>query len=305
MFQLDALLEDSNEGIVDELARNPDVYDARETFDVDSLPESGRDWFRVDGAVGLVVDLRRSTQLGAGRHAASTAAFYEAAIGSLATTLGRFESDYSQIQGDGAIALFWRDFALERAVCAGITAKTISERFLVPELQKKWDEADTGFRVGLSRSTVLVKKVGDDAPRGVREPVWTGKAVNYAAKAAHAVDEAHQLVVTGSVWDAIKNNDYLTISCGCGTNDGAPHAELWRDQDIELLQVGDIDESAGRVLGTNWCVNHGEEFCDAILRGETIRDEVVEVRRRVLRSQAIDEHRKLREQSRMRKRSVR
>lgn len=304
MAGLDDLLAEAEAKILENMSRNPAVTDGGPHFDVDAIPETGKEWFRLNGAVSLVVDLRRSTQLGAGKHAASTAAFYEAAIGSLATTLGRFSSNYSQIQGDGAIAVFLGELAPERAICAGITAKTISERFLVPALREKWPDADTGFRVGVGQSTVLVKKVGDDSRVGVREPVWTGKAVNYASKAAHAVDEAHELVVTGSVWDLIKDNDYLTISCGCSASEVSP-SELWHDQDIPLLQRGDLDESSGRRLGAVWCATHGDSFCDAILRGERIRPDVAEVRRAVLRSQARDELRGLRERSRLAKAAAR
>jgi len=179
-----------------------------------------------------------------------------------------FDADFVAIQGDGAFGLFWGEERMERAICAGITVKTFSQKQLVPQLEKRWsDLPSTGFKVGMAVSTLLVKRVG--VPRTEhQEPVWAGKAVNYAAKCAQQA-EAHEMVVTGSVWDFVEGNDYLAVTCPCG--DG-PIDTLWSDLTIDRIHEGD-GERAGRKLTSCWCDTHGSEYCSAVLAGETARPE--------------------------------
>ena len=101
-----------------------------------------------------------------------------------------------------------------------------------------------------------------------QEPVWAGKAVNYAAKAAQGADR-DELIVTGSVWDVVQGNDYLAVSCPCGTG---PSLDIWADTVIERLPDGDI-EAQGRVLTASWCDTHGEDYCAAVLEGKRKRDD--------------------------------
>jgi hypothetical protein len=128
-----------------------------------------------------------------------------------------------------------------------VTIKTFSLD-MVERLEEKWENLpETGFKVGVASSPLLAKRVG--IPRDVdqQEPVWAGKAVNYAAKAAQGADR-HELIVTGSVWDTIEKNDYLAMSCPC---DGGPSSSIWSDVAIERLPDGD-PESEGRVLASSW-----------------------------------------------------
>jgi hypothetical protein len=162
-------------------------------------------------------------------------------------------------------------------MCAGITVKTFSERSLVPRLDKKWpdnfEKNPTGFKVGVASGRVLVKRVG--TPRNVseQEPVWAGKPVNYAAKAAQQA-ERHELIVAGSVWDQIENNDYLTITCPCS---GGPSAKLWVDITIDKVPEKDR-ERYGRRLTSPWCPKHGPEFAAAIMAGQRNRSDASEAK---------------------------
>src|SRR5205823_2883503 len=143
-----------------------------------------------------------------------TASIYEAATGGLTRIFNDFDADFVAVQGDGAVGLFWGNKRLERALCAGITIKTFSELTLIPRLEKRWPELpNTGFKVGVAASSLLVKRVG--VPRTAhQEPVWAGKAVNYAAKCAPQADR-HEMIVAGTVWDFAEGNDYLAVSCTC------------------------------------------------------------------------------------------
>jgi hypothetical protein len=48
--------------------------------------------------------------------------------GGLVKTLDTFDADFIQIQGDGALALYWGDLRYERAACAGITGRRLRPR---------------------------------------------------------------------------------------------------------------------------------------------------------------------------------
>ena len=192
----------------------------------------------------------------------------------------QFAADFLAIQGDGAFGLFWGERRYERALCAGITVKTFS-RDLVERLEGKWpDMPETGFKVGIANSRLLAKRVGTPRNPAQQEPVWAGKAVNYAAKAAQGAAR-HELVVTGSVWDVVERNDYLAVSCPCG--DG-PSLDIWQDVEIERLPEGD-PEAQGRVLSACWCDVHGAEYCAAVMDGERHRDDATQLRTALQSSQ--------------------
>ncbi|MFB7460038.1 hypothetical protein [Streptomyces sp. NPDC056188] len=270
--KLEDLIEELDQKAKDEFASTPDVVDKGHGLDVSALPITARKWHKVTDAVAVVADLKGSTKLGTGKWAASTASIYEASTGGVVRIFDEFEADFLAIQGDGAFALFWGDRRYERALTAGITVKRFSLD-LVKRLEARWpnDSAlpSTGFKVGIASSRLLVKRVG--TPRNVnqQEPVWAGKAVNYAAKAAQSVDR-HLMAVTGSVWDRVEKNDYLAYTCPCGEG---PSDTLWVDHTIDRLPDGD-PEAQGRVLRSSWCAIHGEEYCAAVLRGEKKRDDV-------------------------------
>jgi class 3 adenylate cyclase len=265
---LQELLDSLDTHVKDEMAVNPEIIEKGHELDIEALPISARKWHKLTEGVAVVADLKGSTNLGVGKHAASTAAIYEAATGGLSQIFNDFAADFVAIQGDGAFGLFWGEDRLERAICSGITIKTFSAKLLVPRLQAKWpDLPATGFKVGMAVSTLLVKRVG--VPRTAhQEPVWAGKAVNYAAKCAQQAD-AHEMIVAGSVWDFVEGNDYLAVTCPCGSG---PSDSIWTDVIIEKIHEGD-GERAGRLLTSQWCDLHGAEYCAAVLDGQTKRPE--------------------------------
>lgn len=279
-IDLDAHLADLSGRVKTELSTKPDVVE-KDDIDVATLPIEKREWHKLPDLVAVVADLKNSTQLGTGKHAASTASIYEASTGNVVRIFDAYEADFVQIQGDGAFGLFWGDSRFERALCAGITVKTMSVD-LVEQLANRWPDDEvmpaTGFKVGVAAHRVLVKRIGIPRNPAKQEPVWAGKAVNYAAKAAQCADR-HELIVTGSVWDAIADNDYLTVSCGCGS--GAH--PLWDDVTIERLREEE-PEREGRVLTSAWCKTHGPEYVNEILAGHTKRANVDEQRAAIARA---------------------
>lgn len=276
-MNLTELLTKADDRVRTELANMPEVVDVDlNSIDVGKAPIDVRKWWRLTDVVVVVADLVSSTRLGTGKLAASTASIYEAALRPVAEMYSAFDVDHVEIQGDCVIGWFWGDLALERAVCAGITVKTFSSDSLVPRLEKKWADEDqlppTGFKVGVGMGPLLVKRIG--IPRTQHQaPVWPGKAVSYAVKAAQTAGR-HELVVTGSVWAKVAKNDYLAFTCSCG--DG-PVDTIWSAHDIGRLDH-DAVERNGRILGSKWCDVHGDEFCNAVLDGESIREETSTLR---------------------------
>ncbi len=200
------LIEDLDHKAKEEFASTPEVVDKGHALDVSALPVTARKWHKVSEAVAVVADLKNSTKLGTGKWAASTASIYEASTGGVVRIFDEFEANFLAIQGDGAFALFWGDRRLERALTAGITIKRFSID-LVKRLEARWPDdpelPKTGYKVGVAASRLLVKRVGTPRNLNQQEPVWAGKAVNFASKAAQSV-ERHEMVVTGTVWDQVE-----------------------------------------------------------------------------------------------------
>lgn len=282
---LQTLLTSLDERVANELAAAPEVVDCGQEIDVEQIPIVARKWHRGTDVVAVFADLKNSSQLGKNMYPQSTASLYEAAVGGVVQILDNFDANYLDIQGDAAFGVFWGKKRTERALCAGITIKTFS-RGMVDRFEKKWtSQPETGFRVGIGASPILVKKIGIPRHPDKQRPVWAGRAVNYASKAGSAADR-HELVVTGTIWDRIENNDYLTLTCDCGTG---PSDALWENVTIERLRKGDEADAAGRLLTSDWCAVHGEEFCEAILSGAKTRPAVdQELRNAVLESQTMD-----------------
>jgi class 3 adenylate cyclase len=255
-----------SEKVKTEFAINPEVVDATE-IDVLALPIDARKWTRLEDVVAVVADLKSSTQFSYTQQPASTGAVMEAAVCGLTEVLDRFGVNYMQAQGDGGFGLFWGHDRYERALCAAITIQTFSRKTLEPAIVKKWPSLpETGFKVGVACGPVLVKRVGKARKADRQDPVWVGKPVNYAAKCAQQT-VPHEMLVTGSVWDWVATNDYLSMTCDCGSG---PSREIWIERTIEHLRPDD-PEASGRVLTSAWCEVHGAEFCDAVLAGEKTR----------------------------------
>ncbi|WP_408919743.1 hypothetical protein [Corynebacterium tuberculostearicum] len=263
--KLNDLLELSREKVKLELGSAPEVCNFEGALGPSDLSIVKRKWISIEDAIVVVADLKNSTKLGVKKWASSTARIYEASTGNVTRIFDSFEADFIAIQGDGAFAIFWGKNRVARALCSAITVKTFG-RDLVDQLDSKWDSLpETGLKVGIASGRLLAKKIGVPRRQEWQEPVWPGRAVNYAFKAAAAADR-DELIVTKSVWDKINSNDFLRYSCGCGD----ATSDLWESKEIDKLPSGDR-EASGMVLASSWCPNHGEDFCEAVLNGETER----------------------------------
>lgn len=269
------MVNDLHDGI-DEHIRS-ELNEPVEIEEWDEFPQSyyleARKWKRIEDCVVVAGDLTNSTQLGFGRQHNTGARIYESATGGVirVVTASMFHPEFVDIQGDGFFAIFHGEHRYERALCCAITVTSMSKRVLVPRLEAKFGEdiPETGFKVGIASGTLLVKNVG---VRGTAEPVWAGRPVNWAVKCAQSTGP-HSLVVTPSVWRKVEENDYVRYSCGC--SDGSwwgKYSDLWDEHEVEKLPDSDCD--CFRCKHPCWCEEHGDEFCEAILDGQTEREEI-------------------------------
>lgn len=273
------MVEDVNKLLEDlgERAR-ADLGESVEVRDQDSFPSSidsifsGKIWLRLKDVVAVVVDLKNSTRLSFTKHPSTSARLYEAVTGNCVRIAEKFEADFVDIQGDGLFALFHGEKAYERAMCAAITFKSFSANEMIPAIED-WSEAgdtfpDTGLKVGMHSGVVVVKKIGVATQHAKwQEPVWAGRPVNWAFKCAQKA-EANELIATESVYGKFKNNDFVTHSCRCKENP----SKLWSSIEVEKLQGTHAVKTMR--LTVPWCGKCGSEFCQAILDGETDREEV-------------------------------
>lgn len=265
---LGEVLDELSERTKRKFEHPPKVVVKDDDFDVTDLP-IGPTWHRISDVVAVVFDMKSSTNLERGRTPASTASIYDAGVGGVVRILNTFKADFVDIQGDGGFGLFWGASRYERAMCAGISVRTFSEDFAA-QLLKKWKDApSTGFKVGIASGPVLAKKVGLERHLDLQEPVWAGRSVNFATKAAQQQTTAEHMIVTASVWDSISDNDYLTFSCGCRNGQpGFPPSALWENVEIDKIPG---PERYGQMLESLWCGTHGDEFCNAVLDGQRFR----------------------------------
>jgi class 3 adenylate cyclase len=276
-LELDELLENLHHRNQTKFAKRPTVVNKDDSFDVEKLPINAPEWHAIDDVVSVYFDLKSSTNLAKGRRPESTASIYDAGVGGVAKILREFDAQFVDIQGDGGFGLFWGTNRYQRAVTAGITVRTFSIDFTT-QLETKWPEApSTGFKVGIASGSLMAKRVGLPRHLDFQEPVWAGNPVNYAAKAAQQTTP-DEMFVTGSVWDPIRDNDFLVFSCGCAT----PTA-LWNT--VVLEKIPD-DEQHGHALKSAWCSIHGEEYCEAVLSGKTRRDDITVSQREELNRSA-------------------
>ena len=151
-----------------------------------------------------------------------------------------------------------------QALAAGITAKT----FVFHKAREIASAEIEGFTLashaGLQSGRLLVKRLG---LRGdMQNEVWAGRPVNVAAKLASRAGP-DQLLVSGSVFDRF-TPERIRTSCGCawhGTElvEAEEKSDLWKPIAVDKVVFG---FEQAYVLASDWCPNHGQETCEAILQ---------------------------------------
>lgn len=225
--------------------------------------ENPTHWLKIPDVICVFVDMKGSTQLSATTKDASTAGVYQLFTGTAVRLFDEMESPYIDVRGDGVLALYNRDKP-HRALAAAVTFQTFAAEVFKPRIQ-----SDTGITVGahigIDQKTVLVRKIGMKRYGGRTDrqnEVWAGKPVNMAAKLAGMAD-AGELLASDRYHSRLKSDKAL-LSCGC--NLGVPTGQrtnLWTP--VPVLADPKFDFDTANRLQSLWCVNHGAEFCQALL----------------------------------------
>lgn len=245
-----------------------------EVIDIESIPsesdmslEAGR-WYRIRNVVSLYVDMEGSTQLTNERYIKTTAKMYEIFTGSLIKVLRQdeFRAHFIDVKGDGGFALWKEKYGSVKALLAGVTFKTLVEKYLKSYVRTQISDWEISSKIGIAKGTVLVKRIGtrNVGDQKYNWAVWAGKPVNYSAKLS---DEAKSdtILVTEEVFLDISQQkfyDYLVLSCGCenGEHTGEK-SNLWSvREDLEERFSTKIWE-----LKSCWCNEHGQDYINKVL----------------------------------------
>jgi len=224
-------------------------------------------WHKFKDIVVVFVDLEKSTnlhkQIG---NDEGLARVYNIAMGSVVRIFENFNARFIDIQGDGGFAIFWGPDRYREALVAAITVRTMNETMMSLITETYSNVNSGGFKIGIASGGALVKYVGlskrlavteTGKSEGWQEPIWSGDPVNFAAKAAQESKPNH-ILITNSVMQHIQNIDELVRTCSCSSR-----VQVWTGHTIQKI-LG--KESQGFINEKKWCITHGEEYADRILR---------------------------------------
>ena len=244
-----------------------DIYrKGRSITVVNSIPEpddipldNQKHWLRIPDVICVFVDMLGSTRLSAETHDKSTAGAYQLFTGTAVRLLDAFDAAYIDVRGDGVFALFDSDSPY-RALAAAVTHKTFADLVFAPEI-KTATKVEVGCHIGIDQRTVLVRRIGLRRRSGRTDrqnEVWAGRPVNMASKLASQTQH-DQLLVSDRFYARLKS-DLVLKSCGCPSG---TRKDLWSRVDVSADPK--FDFKTAYLLTSNWCENHGAEYCRSIL----------------------------------------
>lgn len=261
---IEDLMRDLEGKVAEQLGKSPTVKDVDGFPDLSQLGP-GRKWARMQDVVAVVADMKGSTRLSLGRYVNTTVRLYEAATGGGVKVASNFSPAFTDIQGDGFFSLFHGEDAYRRAMAAAMSLAYFSKEVLEPAIGKFLGDGcpATGLKVGVAAGRLAVGRVG---VRGASEPIWPGKPVNWAFKCSGTAD-MHQVIVTERVFDrVIRANEFLLRPCYLSGHwhGNWPSGELWRS-----VAVSALPGVRCFVRRVPWCPEVADDFCRAVLEGET------------------------------------
>ncbi len=228
--------------------------------DTTAIPiENPNHWLKIEDVICVYVDMLGSTKFSAISHPKTTAGAYQLFTGTAVKLFSKFEAPYIDVRGDGAFALFDKNQSY-RALSAAVTFKTFVKEVFKSKIRKEL-ETEVGSHIGIDQKTVLVRKIGFKRYRGRTDrqnEVWAGRPINMAAKLA-SMSKDDELLVSDRFFGNI-SHELAIQSCGCP--DGYK-VDLWSAVDLSFDSK--FDFNTAYKLETQWCKDHGKDFCEAIL----------------------------------------
>ena len=274
-MRLDEVASDVAAQLDDQAKLGVQVVDQKDIPEVG--PANGGVWWRIPNSIAVFADIKRSTALSTGGSRKDAAYAYTYFVRAMTVIFERFGARYIDIQGDGLFGLFSGSGSLFSAAACAVTMKTQMEQVIEPRFRKDATMADDlKVGIGMERGTLLVRRLG---LRGTRQnEVWAGRPVNVAAKLSSVASD-NQVVVSGRVFKAFSEASLLrrrALLWTCGCEDGAlggglelqagETTELWYEIAVPV-SLG-VDFTTAYRLESKWCVNHGAEFCEALVTGQ-------------------------------------
>ncbi len=236
-----------------------------------SIPENGKYplgdnyWYKIRDVICIFADIRGSTKLSAIKHDNRTASVYEYFVGTGVRIFHYFGASYIDIKGDGFFALFNSNEAL-RSLASAVTFKTFCSSEFKPKIKESIKNINIGFHMGGDQKTVMVKQIGlrDAEGRDSRKnEVWAGKPINMAVKLASKTID-NEFLISERYFNNFNNEELVVKTCGCVDGiDKGEKSELWSALDVS--EDNNFDFNTAYKLKSNWCENHGKEWCENIL----------------------------------------
>lgn len=217
-------------------------------------------WLKIPDVICVFADMIGSTKLSASKHDKSTAGAYQLFSNTIVRLFHEFNAPYIDLKGDGVFALFNSNQPYT-ALAAAVTIKTFVNEEFVHRIKAKTD-LDIGLHIAIDQKTLLVRKIGfkrygDRTDR--QNEVWAGKTVNMASKLA-SLTKHNEMLVSDRYFKNLKDELALR-TCGCPNE---KIEDLWSEINITENELFDFDKAYQ--LNSNWCKNHGEEYCQKILK---------------------------------------
>lgn len=258
--------------IIDVISQQINVYEEGRTItqrneipDTADIPITNpNNWLKIPDVICVYVDMLGSTKLSAVKQDKGTAGAYQLFTNTAVLLFHEMNAPYIDVRGDGVFALF-NSNQVYRAFVSAISFKTFADLEFVTRL-RPLTSVEVGCHIGIDQKTVLVRKIGLKRRNGRTDrqnEVWAGKPVNMAAKLA-SISQHNQLLVSDRYFEKIYD-EKARWSCGCksdGTNSGIKEY-LWEEIDVRDKNLFDFD--CAHSLKSNWCVNHGKEYAEALL----------------------------------------
>lgn len=247
--------------------------DSIEVIDKDAVPSYNylevNKWHRIKNVVCVYIDLSSSTQININEHPNTSARIFQSYVNSFVHIFDEFGAKYIDIQGDGGFALFDDTDAINKAIVAAVTIKSLlaKKNYLSDFIESQTkNNVKLQVRIALDIGTIIVKKLGKRNKSNtdyLNNEVWLGKPVSISSKLCNLKDhskgfDSNTIRLSDRLYYQIKNN-HILYSCECGKVE-----KLWKEITFDE-KFFELEKAF--ILTSNWCDQCGDTYSENILNG--------------------------------------